>query len=198
MILLISFACSAQFGNTWRKPAAVTNEDTANVFNSDTNDTGSPTPPGPLEQLWEQLDPNHCNDQLLGPGATGYFIGYYELTESESWFGVEQQVLFGSNNQEVIDGYCKTTWSMSGIQGEPGECGACQFSIFVSALPDNAQSDCPDSLSPSNPEWEVTYDILVANGTSEFYFNNSGGFIASGSGNSEFLSFVSSPVCYNF
>ena len=201
MWLILSLACSTQFGNMWRKPQAVTNFDTAedSTGNSTDSNNGSNQPPSPLDVLRTQLDPDYCYDQLFGPGATGYFIGYYELAEDEIWYGVEQHVLFSNGGEDTLEGdSCQTTWAVTGIEGPIGSCNACQFSISVSALQDSAQSTCPESLQESGTEWSVSYDILIDDSSSEFYFYNSGDFMASGEGSTSFLSFISDPICYNF
>ena len=201
MWLIISLACSTQFGNLWRKPQAETNFDSGiDTYDSTQDTTTGPNPsPNILDALWNELDPNHCEGHLMGPGATGYFIGYYQLAEDDIWYGVEQHVLFSNGGQEIIgDDSCQTTWAVTGISGEVGACGACLFSLSVNALQDSAQSTCPDSIQESGEEWDVSYDILLSNGVSEFYFYDSGTFVAEGEGDESLITFVSDPICYTF
>lgn len=201
MWLLLSYACSNQFGNLWRKPDAVTNFDTATSdFGSPNNEPDNVDPPqSTLDLLWAQLDPTHCEGLVSGKGATGYFIGYYEMAEDELWYGIEQHVLFSVGEQDVIGAdSCQITWAMTGVSGEVGSCNACLFSLSVNAIQDGGQSSCPESIQSSGSEWSTSYDILIDNGISEFYFYDSGSFIASGEGHSTSISFISEPICYTF
>ena len=201
MWLLFSFGCSTEFGNLWRKPDAETNFDTASNFFDDFGDNpdGNSPPTSALDELWSQLDPSYCEGLVTGSGATGYFIGYYELSEDELWYGIEQHVLFSVGGQEIIgNDSCQTTWAVTATPGEVGSCSACLFSLAVDALQDNGQSNCPESIQETSAEWSASYDILIENGVSEFYFYESGTFIASGKGDSSFISFTSEPVCYTF
>ena len=137
------------------------------------------------------------SEELQHPGATSYFVGTY-LKDGSRWLGREKWILFPNAYWEASGGVpCEVSWDMEINEEELVTCLACDFALNVDATISASSTNCPQELwnSPSEQYWNATYEVLVQNGNSVFYFQSTGQAFGWGYSSESAINFVSEPDC---
>lgn len=159
-----------------------------------------------LPDLFADLDPGACEEALYFdqvPGATGYFVGEFELDGCGKVRGTETWILFANEKWIEHDGYdCRMVWSVSGTVGDPNFKG--DYGLTMTAVIDKSATDCPKDgfgtpIYVGDTTMELRYDVEVhADGTSTVTFAESGNLVGEGYANAGHLNFASKRLCHFF
>ena len=147
-----------------------------------------------------ELDDSFCDEmseELGVPGATSYFVGTY-IKQNNSWVGREKWILFPNEHWQEYGGYpCEISWDMSIEERDLVTCLACDIAMEVDASISSSSTNCPQDLwnEPSEQNWSTTYEIMLDNGSSTFYFQSSGNPFGWGYSSQTSINFVSEPDC---
>lgn len=132
------------------------------------------------------------------PGATGWFIGDYEVTD-KSATGIEYWSIFANNYWEARGGEdCVVTWATTATVIPPSGCGDCDFGLSVHGEVVESSTTCDEDLYRGSESWDEDYNVRVdEDGTCTFLFT-SGTVIGQWYAAGERYTFVSEPSCLWF
>jgi len=173
-----------------------------------------------LPNLFAEMDDSFCNSIAQEypnvPGATSYFMGSY-IDDQGEWIGREKWVLFpnetwqnialqqsqqGDESESIANiaqgKPCEISWDMSVEELDSVEnCASCNTAFYVQANIRAVDSNCPQDLwsGPAEQQWETTYEISIANGTSIFHFLSNGNAFGWGYSSDKAINFLSEPNC---
>jgi hypothetical protein len=152
--------------------------------------------------LQENPDCEQVHDQESGEsydlaGATSYFVGNFAI-DGDAVSGFEAWVLFANDTWSAGEGYdCQFLWAAEGTKIEP-QCLSCAYSLEMHMTMDMVGSNCVAGLKNDTAsdaaEFDVTYDVVVEDGKSTFYFEN-GNVLGNGDATDSGVTYVSDPAC---
>ena len=94
---------------------------------------------------------------------------------------------------------CQLTWQVSGVQGDPGPCTACDYSLPLDLTLLPAESTCDPALEESlaGPR-TVTYNVQLDGTQAELFFPATGNRFATGTATSTSMNYRSPAQCIFF
>jgi len=154
-----------------------------------------------LTDLSRNFSSGDCDVQqstgASGPGATSYFYGIYKDTAG-GFTGYEEWHLFANETWEGSDGYdCVMRWTVDATAGEVENCGGCDVALDVTLTFDEACSTCPETLIEAEKGTSFeTYEVMRrSDGTSRWFFGESGNEFGSGQSNGSAMNFATDESC---
>ena len=159
-----------------------------------------------LDDVRDDLDGSFCDDVSEEyenvPGAVSYFTGIYtssqgEVSEQETWYGIEEWVLIPNTAWEEIQSEtCYVVWSTVASRTEIETCLGCSLAMEVTASINYDETTCPEEIwnYAEYISWQADYEIALVGNISMFYYN-SGTFLGMGSANNSAFNFLTDPKC---
>ena len=159
-----------------------------------------------LDDVRDDLDGSFCDDVSEEyesvPGAVSYFTGIYtssqgEVSEQETWYGIEEWVLIPNTAWEVIQSEtCYVVWNTVARRVEVETCLGCSLAMEVTASINYDETTCPEEIwnYAEYISWQADYEIALVGDISMFYYN-SGTFLGMGSANNAAFNFLTDPKC---
>ena len=187
LLFITAMACTPSFGRNT----------TGNSKNNlDVNQQDDLIAESGLPSLSGLMEEDYCEGVQPGvAGATSYFMGTYILG-GDGWFGREQWILHPTSEWIATDGEtCYVTWETVANQGEPAGCPNCDLSLEVSANINRQETDCPEGLWEHEEQWSTTYNVLIDDTSSIFYYQESGNHLGEGHSNDTAINFLTPASC---
>ncbi len=160
--------------------------------------TGGTTPTSALPDVWDETDPEFCQDTDL-VGATSHFIGELTTADGATYTGTETWALFANDAWVDVGGAdCIVVWSINAAVGAPGACSTCEFGLEIDATLDAFQTDCPEGLYVGDERWSTSYDVDIDGLTATITYGSSGSDLASGYADATGLVYITPAACMWF
>ena len=149
-----------------------------------------------LPDLKKGLSREGCDDGPGVMGASSYFVGELNITDSMVR-GEEEWVLFANKKWAAHNGGdCTVRWSLSGSKTGTSACGRCDFGVSLTNQLDVTGSNCPEDLTKGETGQQIGYDIdLKDDGTVIVYFSRSGKRVGEGYHNNGTIRYVTDMSC---
>ena len=156
-----------------------------------------------LRDLREGLDNEPCDSEVNGyegqPGAARYFYGYFDHADPQAVVGLEQAILKATS--EWDNGDCVISWDVAGTRGAALGCEDCEFSLDLTMVLNEGETDCPSALVDQlgGESYTVEYDVDEDfNGVSHFHYHQSGTHLGSGVYDETRSTYITSTTCMWF
>lgn len=154
-----------------------------------------------LSDLSRSFTSGGCDVQeatgATGPGANSYFYGIYKDT-SGGFTGYEEWHLFANETWSDSGGSdCVMRWTVEATSREAENCGGCDMALDVTLTFDESCSTCPEELIEAEKGTSFTsYEVMRrSDGTSRWFFADSGTEFGSGQSNTGAMNFASEASC---
>lgn len=154
-----------------------------------------------LNDLSHDFSSGGCDVQeatgSTGPGANSYFYGVYKAV-SDGYRGYEEWHLFANETWSNSGGSdCVMRWIVEATPGEAETCGGCDLALDVTLTFDESCSTCPEELTESEKGTSFErYEVMRrSDGTSRWFFAETGTEFATGESNSAGMNFASEASC---